>query len=529
MTVTQPAQLSEEDAKQYVSEDLKRMIWHGARMRSHVPPRFHYLIADFLQGARHEWVSRTKVLLGFRFAAKTWIFRQYCKFRWRRCPLTQFIIHSSNDRMAKKFVKAIREELELDPLMQDLRPESSSSDFEFNLRGVRPEQGYSIVAAGIKTSLTGSRSDVYAFDDPEPEVDPESMRERILQAIGEAGDILHVPDRHIHLMLDENGLPPTELPVPERTQLVVIGQPHCATTAYLPSQMDDDEEDGHPLIDAKFLSIPVIDKAGDWRWPEMMNRKYFNYGEGRPMTPPEVKRTMVTSRWELQYMINTGFAEIAGPVLRLDEIEVALKVIPNPIVIIDPADSETGSEWGIAVLGLVDRMIHIGYLGGFRAQAYEGDDWESMGQSAWRRIFDIGDEFHARRYYLEVNLKSAATACRRFIVKNDDVKGTVFEYRATRQKKRRIPENLEQPINNRMVSASPDVIADRESIRQLRRLRWDRLPNPCDRIDALASGFEILMEEPHLTAGGDARDVLKFTGRPESYSRFETTNSYERL
>ena len=522
-------ELTEAEAKQYVAEDLKHMVYHGARIRGHTPPRFHYLVADFLQGARPEWVARAKVILGFRFAAKTWLFRQYCKFRWRRCPLTQFIVHSSNDKMARKFVKAINEELKFDPLMDDLRPAPSSSDFEFNLQGVNPEQGYSIVAAGIKTSLTGSRADHYGFDDPEPEVDPESMRERILQAVGEAGDILHAPDRHLDMMRDGDGKVPLELPMAERTQLSVMGQPHCVTTAYLPSQMDDDEEEGHPLIDAKYLSIPVVNQEGKWRWPEMMNRKYFNYQEGRPMTPTEVRRTMPTSRWMLQYMIDTSFAELAGPVLRLNEIEIGLRVIPNPIVVIDPADSEAGSEWGVTVMGLVDRVIHIGYLGGFRAQAYEGDDWESMGQSAWRRIFDIGDEFHARRYYLEVNLKSAATACRRFIAKNPDVRGTVFEYRATKQKKRRIPENLEQPVNNRMVSASPEVMADRENVRQLRKLRWDRLPVPCDRIDALSSGFEILMEEPNLTAGNDSRMALATTSRPESFARLETGNPYERL
>lgn len=523
-------QLSEEQAKQYVSEDFKRMIWHGAKLRGHTPPQFHYQMADFLQGARPDWIGQKKVILGFRFGAKTWLAaRQYVKFRWRRCPMMQVIVHSSNDAMAKDFVRAIKEELLFDPLMDDLKPESSTSDFAFNLKGIRPEQGYSIRAAGIKTSVKGSRADVYIFDDPEPETDPESLRERIIQAFDEAGSILHTPDRHLRTMKCADGTVPSELPVPERTQMIVLGQPNCLTTAYLPAEMDEDEDEGHPLKDAKYLTIPVLDSKGGWRWADMASRKWYNWEEGRPKTPAEVRRGMTTSRWELQYMINTRFAEVAGPVLRLGEIERVLKMVPNPIVVIDPADSETGSEWGVAVMGLVDRMIHIGYLGGFRAQAYEGDDWESMGQSAWRRIFDIGEEFHARRYYLEINLKSAATACRRFIAKNRDVRGTVFEYRATKQKKRRIPENLEQPINNRMVSANPEVMEDRENARQMRRLRWDRLPNPCDRLDVLAAGFEILMEEPHLTSRSDSRLALATTSRPESFARMDTGNPFDRL
>lgn len=522
--------LTEEQAKQWVAEDLKHMVYHGAKLRNETPPQFHYQIADFIQGSRPEWITQKKVLLGFRFAAKTWLAaRQYCKFRWLRCPLMQVIVHSSNDAMAKDFVRAIKEELEFDPLMSDLRPEPSTSDFAFNLKGIRPEQGFSIRAAGIKTSVKGSRADFYIFDDPEPETDPESMRDRIIQAFDEAGSILHTPDRHLHTMRDADGQIPSCLPIPERTQLLVLGQPNCVTTAYLPAEMDLDDDEGHPLRDAKYLTVPVVDGNGDWRWPDMASRKWFNWDEGRPKTPEEVKRGMTTSRWELQYMINTGFAEVAGPVLRLNEIKTGLKLISNPIMVIDPADSEAHAEWGVCICGLVDRMIHVAHLSGFHAQAYEGDDWESMGQSAWRRVFDLAAEFHCRRIYLEVNLKSAATACRRYIAKNMDVRGTVFEYRATKQKKRRIPETLEQPINNRMVGANPEVMADRENVRQMRRLRWDRLPSPCDRIDALAAAFEILMEEPHLTAGGDPGLALGVTGRPESFARLETGNTFERL
>ena len=90
-------------------------------------------------------------------------------------------------------------------------------------------------------------------------------------------------------------------------------------------------------------------------------------------------------------------------------------------------------------------------------------------------------------------------------------------------------ELLEQPINNRMVSANPGIMADQENVKQLRSLRWDKLPNPCDRIDALAAGFEILLEEPALSATGDPGYSLKFDSRPASYTRVDTANSFSRL
>ena len=42
--------LTEAEAKQWVAEDLKNMVWHGAKLSGHTPPLFHYEIADFLQG-----------------------------------------------------------------------------------------------------------------------------------------------------------------------------------------------------------------------------------------------------------------------------------------------------------------------------------------------------------------------------------------------------------------------------------------------------------------------------------------------
>ena len=530
-----------EEAQTWVAQDLRRMVAHGANIRgyTHVPAH-HWQMADFLTSRRGgldclPWMTRTAVIMGQRLLAKSWLgARQYLKYRWRRCPWAQAIIHSSNDGMAKRFVAATKEELRVDPLMQDLLPLPSTSDFEFNLAGVQHEQGASIVAAGIKASLVGSRADIYIFDDPEPDTEPESLHERILQAFGEAGDILHDPGRHLMRMDEAFVDMPGIVSVPERTQIVVLGQPHWTGTAYLPRPEDFEEgAEGHPLVDARFLVLPGLRPNGEFRWPEMMAKKYFNWQEGRAKTAEEVKRSMPLSRWELQHMINTDYMIGAGPVLRLKEIEGAMKNLALPIMVVDPADSESGCEWGICVGGLFSRKIHISHLSGLFGEAFEGDDWESLGQSSWRQVFDIAHEYGVKRVYLESNLKAAASACRRYVAKTNE-KVVVEEYRARRSKKHRIPEILEQPVNNRMVSCNPGVIQDRENRRQMAKLQWDKLPRPNDRLDALAGLVEILIEEPHLFAyrppgmGGELiggaswqtpYDDVKL---PASYSRITT-------
>ena len=75
----------EQDYKQWVAESFRRMVYHGAKIRNHLPPDFHYGMADFIEGIRPEWQTRAAVVLGFRLAAKTLLAaRQYVKWRWLR-------------------------------------------------------------------------------------------------------------------------------------------------------------------------------------------------------------------------------------------------------------------------------------------------------------------------------------------------------------------------------------------------------------------------------------------------------------
>lgn len=535
-----------EAARTYIAGNFRRMVAHGSELRRYkaVPPH-HYFMADFLEGTRLNWKTRAKIILGGRFLAKTWLgARQYVKWRMIRCPYTQVIVHSSNDKMAGRFVAAMKEEMRLDPLTADWIPPGHTSDYEFTLNGITHEQGASIVAAGIKTSMTGARADVYIFDDPEPDTEPEAFHERILEAFGEAGDILHSPARHLHHMVGPDGEPLTEVPDPERTQLIVLGQPHCTTSAYIPRPEDFDEDaEGHALIDASCIRIPTVvsgkrlDSLDAWRWLDMAKEKYYSPVLGRPLYPSEVKRSMPTSRWELQHMINTDFMISAGPVLKLKEIELIVVRPARNILIIDPADSEEGCEWGITVVGMHNHKIHISYLAGEQGEAYEGDDWETMAASVWRRIFDVATELGCREVHIEKNLKTCITACRRYVAKQKKagrMRGIVIvEFAARGNKKRRIPEALEPMINNGIVSAHPSVLADKINRRQMVKLRWDKLPKPNDRIDVLAHACNILVDEPHLYALGGAGVSLPDVGDPAPGTGFATIsdigNSFARI
>lgn len=492
------------ECRQFVVEDFARFVEYAASLEKHRPPWFHYTIANWLQSRRRgetirKWISRVKCIYGFRLAAKTWLLRQYVLWRWLRCPLMQVVIHSSTDDVSRRMAKAVKKALRDNPLLDHLCPKTATGSYEFNLHGQEPEQGYSLTCAGINTSLTSSRADIYIFDDPEPDVNPESMHDRIIDAFIEAKHILHRPDRHL------DHFKTATIPIAERTQLIVVGQPHCESTVYFPATSDftEDGESGHPLRGSKFLILPVITRNGEWTWREMMESKYWNEQEGRPDTVEEVRKKFTTRNWECQMMINPMYAATRGAVLNMDMVKERLRLVPEPIMAIDPADSETGCEWGIVIGGIVSgehgHQLHICYMGGVTGEVYEGDMSDAtLGESVWRTIFDIGFEFGVKKILLECNLKSAQMACRRYIRKTD-TRAIVEEIRVRSNKLRRITEALEQPINNGMVTCNPEVKSDPANMRQFTRLKFTKLPSPIDRLDALSMLINHLNELPELT------------------------------
>lgn len=456
-------------------------------------PRFHFEIANFLQGKRGpESINTKKVVRGFRLAAKSYLFRAFCRFRQLRIPQTQVIIQSSSGPNANKFVRAYYKELKESILTKHLAPKEDSSELQFNLMGMKPESGFSVEAAGLGTSLTGSRCDLYFLDDPEPDDEPEGWYMRVIRVMMEARNILHAPDRH-NKKLGLTGVSPIEA-----TQLIVACQPHWSGSAYIRPGENDmielGEDDAHPLSDAAILDVPVINSQGDWTWRAMMEAKYFNHREQRPMTVDEVRNGMTREVWELQYMINPSWLATAGATLNLGCVPRVRHPKAGSIMFVDPADSEDGCETSWMIFQVVEDMIHIQFIGGCHGETYEGDvEDETIGESIWAKIFEIADEFKVERVCVEKNLKSAAAACRRFLDKTHREIATDF-YQIRGEKTRRINRSLEQPINNGMVSADPTVFKDPKTLRQFTKLRWRALPKPCDRVDITAAGIDWAIE-----------------------------------
>lgn len=470
------------------------------------PPPFHYTLAEFMQGTEPKYQHRFKKVMGFRLSAKTTVAgRWYCMWRLLRNPYTQIRIISSSDSLAEAMVKAFLDSMRAHPLLRHLVPDGKFSERQFNLKGAKAEQGFGISCCGVESRVTSGRSDILLFDDPEPNESPEGMRELIIAAFAEADNILHSPDRHIGWW---QGQGYASVPIPDRTQLIVLGQPHWEGTAYYPNDVELDPTSGevHPLAGCASLKIPICDKTETyWTWPHMMKTKYYNVREKRPETVKEVKSRTPMKVWMCQQLCNPRYAENKGQVLDLNNLHLLVANPSRIIAAIDPADG-AGCEWGVAIGGTVNRKFHLMHIAGFLGEAYDWIDNDgavvTQGYSTLADIFATLKLFRVDLILLERNLASSRTAIRKYM-RATHTTIPMLEHTARANKLRRICNTLQPVINGGMVSMAPNVFQDIHTRKQFSKLQYNKLPEPCDRIDATEMLISYLIENQEYDVIGD--------------------------
>lgn len=507
-----PAGYDIDDMRHACASSLRNMFMYCSHTEGLEPPPFVEQVADFLQGTAPRLTTDIKMILGARYTIKTTLLRWYILWRWLRVPETRVLIYSSTFPLAKKMGEALRDAARKFEIFQDIAPAADACVSEFNLRGIKHEIGSSLKAVGIQTSVTSSRPDLIILDDPEPDDDAESevLRQRIIEVVRESISLVAAPGMHLRDL--------GEVPPAEQTQIVIVGQPHTEITAYLPDPDDPVDQAEHPLRDVLTLRIPFLRRDGSWAWPD--HPRWFNHAENRMFTTDEVINKVTPRRFKLQFQLDTTPPDGMRAVIDLGAIKIQHCRVAHPILVIDPADSDDGCETGVACGGTVGNRIHVQQLTGIRGETYEGDDEDYggglIGESVWAQIFNIAEEMDVASIHIEKNYKAAISAAHRYMSKAGRWM-TIEEFAATGRKEVRIVNSLEQPINNGMVSAEPDVMQDPENRWQLARIRYDTLPKRNDRIDALAKMVSILIESPELRRH-DEVDPKSWVEQPEGIS-----------
>lgn len=222
-------------------------IWN-AREGQDTPP-LHLGIARWLQG-REAIGQRRLLLMAFRGAGKSTILGQWCAWQLMRTPETRILVLGADDALAVKLVRNARRIVERHPLCALIRPsraeEWAADRFSVNRAGAARDP--SMLARGILANITGSRADIIIADDVEVPntADTEGKREELRQRLGEAAFVL----------------------TPGGTMLFV-GTPHAADSIYADPERPRPPGAGPPFLgDCARLVLPILDAAGNSRWPE---------------------------------------------------------------------------------------------------------------------------------------------------------------------------------------------------------------------------------------------------------------------
>lgn len=453
----------------------------------------HLHTADFMQAPGHR-----KAIMGPRlWSSKTTIARWYICWRWLRNRATKVIVISNTDDNAKAMTGAVQLDLKMDPVLKHLAPtQGKIGEYVFNVRGHTPEKGKSIRCAGLTTALTSDRADLIVIDDTESDKMPETRFELVMANFSEAEALLYEPGRLY---------PGRPMPEQEELQFLVVGQPHWEGSAYCAPEPDPitGQVPEHPLSNCQYLWLPAMvndkgepdDSASTGRsnFPEVVSTERCLKKKG----------SVVLAKWRLEWMMDTTSRDADRAVIHLSRIKLVSRVPLSSIMVIDPADGGE-AEWGVAIGGLIDHEIHIRDLFGVREEQFEMRlqimTEEEQAQNdimdmLWEHLFERALDHRVVVAWVEQELVSARRSLERYISKRVlPIEVKTFTVRG--QKIKRICTTLELPVKTGMVSAEPSIMLDRENLRQLRELRIKRLPKPCDRLDALANLFEILMEDP---------------------------------
>ena len=449
--------------------------------------------------------------MGWRGCAKTtWFGVEYIAWRFLRKPQTKVIVQCNTDTNAGLTTSSVKRVLTTDPLFENLYPRGQTADHYFNLHNIKPEKGYSIRCAGVETTLTSERADFFLIDDPESG-DPEAKYDRIIEIFEEAQVILFRQGRLF---------PGMECPIPERTQRLVMGQPHWEGSAYMPPPPDPNtgEIEDHPLrLDDEFVI------------PAMVNSSFGADDEIECLSSvPEIrsheeirqeKATLSMRKWRLNMMVRVEPEDAERAVIPLNHITVQL-VKPNHIImVVDPADAGA-SEWGLAGGGLYKLNYHLCFLDGItelQVAKNEGLDpnHETIGSLMWKYVFDRADDYEVDAIHIEANYAPAIKACRRYLAKHGHPI-PVIEFHSHMKKLHRIVNQWEMPVKNGQVSCNPIVMTDAQNRKQMSNLRHHRLPSPCDRIDAGGKLLDILSESS-ATDTVDDSDKIRSPGQADAF------------
>ena len=226
---------------------FRQYVWLWNRLQGLTTPALHLEIAGWLEEAWRHGDERL-LLMVFRDAGKSTLVGLFCTWLLGVDPNLRILVVAAEQALATKMVRNVRGVLERHPLAKALLAPANGSWASDQLTVERPRElrDPSMLARGLGANLTGSRADLVICDDVEVPntADTVTKRDDLRRRLAELSFVL----------------------VPGGLQLC-IGTPHAQDTIY--ADPEGREPDNRPfLADYQRLVLPIVDEAGQSRWPE---------------------------------------------------------------------------------------------------------------------------------------------------------------------------------------------------------------------------------------------------------------------
>jgi predicted phage terminase large subunit-like protein len=258
---------------------FRQFVWLWNRSQGMTTPALHLEIADWL-GQRWLAGDRRLLLMVFRNAGKSTLVGIFCAWLLLRDPDLRILVLAAEHELAQKMVRAVKRIIERHPLTRHLVPKRIEqwAGGQFTVSRRLAQRDPSLLARGIGGNLTGSRADVVISDDVEV---PNSCGTPAKRA--ELRERLH----EISYVLVPGGLQ------------LYVGTPHSYYSIYADVARTELAEEAPFLAGFDRLVIPIVDDAGNSRWPERF----------QPADIDEIRRRTGPAKFESQMLLKPRAAE----------------------------------------------------------------------------------------------------------------------------------------------------------------------------------------------------------------------------
>jgi hypothetical protein len=469
--------------------NFDEFLWIWNTREGQTTPNLHLGIARWLQ-ARERTGERRLLLMAFRGAGKSTIVGQWCAWQLMRAPSVRILVLGADDALAVKMVRNVRRIIERHPLCVLIRPRRVEEWAADRFSVQRPGAGRdpSMLARGILANITGSRADIIVADDVEVlnTSDTAPKREELRHRLGEAAFVL----------------------TPGGTMLYV-GTPHAADSLYAdPARPRPPGTQPPFLADCVRLVLPILDAAGNSRWPErftphdiaLLRRrvgpaKFLSQMMLEPVSPATARldpAELVRYREEIAFREGNSAAE-----LRIGDVRMV-----SASCFWDPAFGAPG-RGDASVLAALFADAEGGFW--LHRMLYLKHDPQSQQNAAAQlcaQVADLARTLHLPAVTIESNgIGKFLPGLLRQTFREARLACAVREHTSTRAKAERIIGALEPVMAARRLNVHDSVFAT-PLIQELRDFRPGAKGLADDGLDALAGC--LLAEPVRLAARGSA-------------------------